>query len=542
MKDIKSAVADILNSFDDVYPAGFLEKYDQMECLASNRGTETFLVRQKGNGSLYVAKCYNSDFYTTVHESNILKALKHSGLPAYEDEFQNDNALCIVREYIAGEPLDKYILKNALSRKEITDICIQLCDILIYLHGRENPIIHRDIKPQNIIVKPDGKISLIDFDIARIYHCDTKRDTQFFGTREYAPPEQYGFSQSDARTDIYAVGIVLGWLLTGETDAKEVCRKAGRNRLVRIYKKCTAFSPEQRFTSAKKLKAVLTHSDGNRKMAVLRWTAFILSSFLFLCAGFALGRFTDFPGAGEEPGISFEEPLIEQAVRLQLGKTENESITQDDLLSVYGLYIFGDSLIARNQVELNAGMMRLFESNQATRGQVSSLTDLLKMPNLEEVAFPTQNITDISPLAALQNLEAVDIRNNPVTDISPLSRLKFLKRVCIFDTQVTDLSELDNCPMLIELNAGKLPIHSLEAFYGLKYLENLCLHGTTIDTLDGINKLTQLKYFEVSGVVDDDLLPMLSLAHLKEVTLGEDMRKAAQAIEEKAEFTISYRQ
>jgi serine/threonine protein kinase len=232
MKNIKAAVADIMNSFDDTYPAGFLEKYDQMECLASNRGTETFLVRQKGSEQLYVAKCYNKDLYSTVHESSILKSLKHSGLPAFEDEFQNDNALCIVREYIAGEPLDKYILENTLTQREITDICVQLCDILIYLHWQENPIIHRDIKPQNIIVKPDGKISLIDFDIARVYHRDTKRDTQFFGTREYAPPEQYGFSQTDARTDIYAIGIVLGWLLTGETDAKEVCRKAGRNRLV----------------------------------------------------------------------------------------------------------------------------------------------------------------------------------------------------------------------------------------------------------------------------------------------------------------------
>jgi serine/threonine protein kinase len=541
MKDIKAAVADILNNFDDAYPAGFLEKYDQMECLASSHGIETFLVRQKGSEQMYVAKCYNKDLYPAVHESSILKSLKHSGLPTFEDEFQNDNALCIVREYIAGEPLDKYIPENALSQKEITDICIQLCDILIYLHGQERPIIHRDIKPQNIIVKPDGKISLIDFDIARIYHSDTKRDTQFFGTREYAPPEQYGFSQTDARTDIYAVGVVLGWLLTGETDAKEVCRKAGRNRLTNIYKKCTAFSPEQRFTSAKKLKAALTNSDDNRKIAALRWTAFILSCFLFLCAGFALGRFTDFPGADAEPGISFEEPLIEQAVRLQLGKTANESITQDDLLSVHRLYIYGDSLIASNEEELNAGVKKLFESNQVREGPIRSLTDLEKMPNLKQISISMQKITYISPLASLQNLESVEIKNNPIMDISFLSGLKFLRRVSIFDTRVTDFSPLVNCPMLVELDAGKLPISSLEAFYGFKGLQNLSLHETTIDTLDGIDMLTQLKYFEVSGVIDGDLSPLLSLPHLKDVVLSEDMRQTAEAIGEKAEFTISYR-
>lgn len=543
MKDIKTAVADILSTFYDAYPAGFLEKYDQIECLASSHGTETFLVRQKSSEQLYVAKCYNRDLYATVYESSILKLLSHSGLPAFEDEFQNDNALCIVREYVAGTPLDQYILENTLSLKEITNICVQLCDILIFLHGRESPIIHRDIKPQNIIVKPDGKISLIDFDIARVYHSDTKRDTQFIGTREYAPPEQYGFSQTDARTDIFSVGVVLGWLLTGETDSKEVCRKAGGNRLTKIYKKCTAFSPEHRFESAKKLKAALIHSDGRRKTAVLRWTAVLLSCLLFLCAGFVLGRFTDLLRTDLESGVgtSFEEPLIEQAVRLQLGKMADESITQDDLLSVDRLYIYGDSLIAENEEELNAGVKRLFESNRVREGTIRSLTDLEKMPNLKQISISMQKITDVSPLAALQKLEAMDIKNNPVMDISPLSGLKFLKRVSLFDTRVTDFSPLINCPMLFELNAGKLPISSLESFDGLKSLQNLCLYETTIDSLAGMNNLTQLKYFEVSGIIDGDLSPLLSLPHLDNVILGEDMRQAAQAIEGKTEFTISYR-
>ncbi len=543
MKDIKAAVADIINNFNDTYPANFLEKYDQMECLASSHGTETFLVRQKGSEQLYVAKCYNKDIYSVVHESSILKSLDHKGLPAFEDEFQNDNVLCIVREYIAGEPLDQYIKENTLSHQEITGICIQLCDILIYLHGREHPIIHRDIKPQNIIVKPDGKIGLIDFDIAREYHSDSKSDTQFIGTREYAPPEQYGFSQTDARTDIYSVGIVLGWMLTGETDAKEVFRKVGRNRLATIYKRCTAFSPEHRFTSASKLKAALLSSDGKGKISLLRWTMFILSCFLFLCAGFVLGRFTDLPAMDLKPGegISFEEPLIEQAVRLQLGKTADEPLTKDDLLLVDRLYIYGDSLIARSEEELNAGVKKLFENNRVREGPIRSLTDLGKMPNLKQISISMQRITDLTPLAALQNLEAVELKNNPVTDISILSELKFLSRLSIFDTRVTDLSPLDNCPMLTEMNAGKLPIRSLEVFDGLKGLQRLSLYDTTIDTLDGIDKLTELSFFEVSGIIDGDLAPLLLLPHLEDVILGEDMRQAAQAIGGKADFTISYR-
>jgi len=543
MKDIKAAVINIQNTFDDVYPVDFLMKYDQMECLAANHGTETFLVRQKSNKRLYVAKCYSKDLYSAVNESDILKPLKHSGLPAFVEEFQNDNMICIVRGYVEGKPLDQYMKENTLSQEDITGICIQLCDILIYLHGQERPIIHRDIKPQNIIVKPDGKISLIDFGIARKYHSGTQSDTQFIGTRDYAPPEQYGFSQTDARTDIYSVGVVLGWMLTFETDSDEVYQKAGHNKLISVYKKCTAFSPEHRFASAKKLKAALKRSGGTQKAAVLQLTAAFLVCLLFLCAGFVLGRCTKFLDVVSKPaaGIVFEEPMIEQAARFQIGKTADEPLTRDELLLIDGLFIFGDSLIAISEEELQSRAQELFESNRMREGSIRSLADLTKMPNLKEVYISMQKITDISPLAALQKLEALDIKNNPVMDISPLSELKFLKRVSLFDTYVTDLSPLAKCPMLFDLNAGKLPIRSPEVFYGLIRLENLSLHETTVETLTGLHNLTQLKFFEVSKVIDGDLSPLLSLAHLKDVVLGEDMRQAAQAIEDKAEFTISYR-
>ena len=542
MRDVKTAAANILNAFDNSeYPAGFLKKYTQMECLACSHGAETFLVNSRNAGQLYVAKCYDKNFYSSVHESNILKNLHHSGLPAFKEEFRNDKMICIVREYIPGKPLDQYIMENSPTKEEIIDICAQLCDILIYLHGQEEPVIHRDIKPQNIIMKPDGTVSLIDFDISRIYHTDAKTDTQFFGTREYAPPEQYGFSQTDCRTDIYSLGVVMGWLLTGETDAGEVVRKLGHDRLVSVYRKCTAFSPENRFVSAEKLKSALIHADGKRKKAVLAWTAAVLSCLIFLFAGFFIGRYTDFLPTVLESHVTFTEPMIEQAVRLQLGKTADEIITESDLLSVTGLYIFGDSLIAKNEEELHAAAKYLFESNQMKEGPICSLSDLSKMPNMEQIFISMQEITDISPLAALSNLVVVDIKNNPITDISPLGELKFLKRVTLFDTRVTDLSPLANCPMLCVLDAGKLPLRFPKAFYGLNNLQNLNLSETTIDTLAGIEDLTQLKFLEVESVIDGDLTPLLSLRNLEEVVLGENMRQEAEAISGRAKFAISYR-
>ena len=256
MNDVKAAVSDIENAFDaSHFPVGFLEQYDQVECLAASHGTETFLVRHKDDGKLFAAKCYDRNIYSFVHESDILKGLNHSGLPAFADEFQNDSTVCIVREYIEGKPLDQYIAEKHPSDQELIGIATALCDILIYLHGRQPPVIHRDIKPQNVIIKDDGQVVLIDFDIARVYNIAAEVDTQFFGTREYAPPEQYGFSQTDSRADIYSFGILLRYMLTGSE--RENADVRIYKPLARIIKKCTAFSPNGRFASADALKGAL---------------------------------------------------------------------------------------------------------------------------------------------------------------------------------------------------------------------------------------------------------------------------------------------
>ena len=93
-------------------------------------------------------------------------------------------------------------------------LCAKLAEILIYLHSRTPPVIHRDIKPENVIITEEKEPVLIDFDIARTFKTAEETDTVFFGTKGYAPPEQYGFAQTDCRSDIYAFGVLLRFLLT----------------------------------------------------------------------------------------------------------------------------------------------------------------------------------------------------------------------------------------------------------------------------------------------------------------------------------------
>ena len=117
---------------------------------------------------------------------------------------------------------------------------MQLCEQLCALHEMTPPVIHRDIKPQNVVIRPDGRAVLIDFGIARV-RTEGERDTVAFGTQGFAPPEQYGFSQTDARSDIFSLGILLYWLLHRET---KVPREA-HTELEKVIARCAFFDPGQ---------------------------------------------------------------------------------------------------------------------------------------------------------------------------------------------------------------------------------------------------------------------------------------------------------
>lgn len=128
-----------------------------------------------------------------------------------------------------------------------------LCDILNCLHSCKPPVIHRDIKPSNIIVNSDMKVTLIDFNASKKFDSHKNYDTYLMGTAEYAAPEQFGFSQSDERTDIYALGILLNILITGCFPRDVLCSGA----VSKVVTKCTQMEPSQRYSSVIRLKAAL---------------------------------------------------------------------------------------------------------------------------------------------------------------------------------------------------------------------------------------------------------------------------------------------
>lgn len=167
-------------------------------------------IRKKGSGK-HDEVIVNS----LLAEANMMKNLDHPALPRIVDIIDNGVTIYVIMDYIEGESLDKILLRNGPQSEEtVISWAKQLCDALSYLHSRKPPIIYRDMKPANVMLKPEGNIKIIDFGIAREYKEMKLKDTTVLGTKGYAPPEQYS-GQTDRRSDIFALGMTMHHLLTG---------------------------------------------------------------------------------------------------------------------------------------------------------------------------------------------------------------------------------------------------------------------------------------------------------------------------------------
>lgn len=207
----------------------------------------------------------------TESEIDMMKRLCHPGLPMIEEVIPGEDEILIVMEHIPGRSLLQLLGEfGAQPAASVLDWMIQLCEILHYMHTREPPVVYRDVKPANIMLRSDGRIMLVDLGAAREYEPGGCRDTVLLGTRGYAAPEQYGGKgQSGPRADIYGLGKTAYHLLTGHDPSKPPhmrqppgCRDPVLPpALVRLIQKCTRHDPEKRYASCievlAELKAVL---------------------------------------------------------------------------------------------------------------------------------------------------------------------------------------------------------------------------------------------------------------------------------------------
>lgn len=229
-----------------------------------------------------------------IAETDILKRLNHPHLPSIIDVIDRDDTFLIVMDYIEGKSLDHWLKKNgAQPQEKVVEWAKQICDVLGYLHSRKPPIIYRDLKPANVMLKPDGQIMIIDFGTAREFKETSIEDTSCLGTQGYAAPEQYGgHGQTDARTDIYTLGATMYHLLTGHNPSLPPYEMYPIRRwnpalssgLEKIVLKCTQRNPNDRYQNCAELMYALEHygelDSAYRRKQSIKWKSFIASCAL----------------------------------------------------------------------------------------------------------------------------------------------------------------------------------------------------------------------------------------------------------------------
>lgn len=540
---IGESESDSIYDFDSSrYPVDFFTDYEALFCLSDNASSETLLVADRKTQVQYLAKCYLGENRSSgVSEAALLKKLDYPGIPKFVAEYENETMLCVVRDYIAGLPLNDFVEQSPPSPEQSVAIASQICDILAYLHRQTPPIIHRDIKPQNIIIDGESKAWLIDYGISREYDPSANKDTTCFGTVDFAPPEQYGFSQTDNRTDIFSLGVLIGWLLTGESQPRKALPKLESSRLKKIVQTCTELTPDRRYASADKVKKALQHADGHVQKRILRIVGCLIASLVCFVAGFAVGRYTDYTlKAIVHPSVSFEEPLIEQAVRLSLGKQANEPISEEDLLSVNAIYIFGDQAVGNDEAYVTEHNRMVSDNNKPKNGGIRSLDDLKQLKNLRIIHIALQDITDLSALSELYSLEIVDLNHNPIESVAPLASVSSLRDLSVYDSRVSDFTALAACKLLENIDAGNSRIVSMQAFAGITGLKQLIARQTSLDNIRGIEAFSGLERVGFSSIADHDLTPLASLPRLAEVYLDEALREDAARDLPNPDFQITF--
>lgn len=225
-------------------------RYEKISDINPEHGIS--IVREKETGRNFICKelsVYNRSVY------EYLKLMNPSHIPTIYELSEDDNKLTVIEDIIQGETLQSIMYRNnVFTREIILDYAIKLCEILHSIHTLDKPVIHRDVKPSNVIITPNGELYLIDLNACKFYDPASfhKADTTLLGTPGFAAPEQYGFGESTPKTDIYGAGILIRKMIN------QISLDSYSNDIAAIANKCSEIDPDDRYDSILEVKKSLT--------------------------------------------------------------------------------------------------------------------------------------------------------------------------------------------------------------------------------------------------------------------------------------------
>ena len=219
-----------------------LSEYEEISYI--NERKDIILVRDQETGEYYIEKFlsnYNKSIYSFLMENPL------ENMPGIKGIFESKNFLIVLEEFIEGITIEDLLEKSSMSEKQAVEIAIKVCRILDKLHNLQTPIIHRDVKPSNIIISENDEVYLLDMNVAKWFDPDKTDDTKYMGTQFYAAPEQvgYGMRASSAKSDIYAVGMLLNVMITRKFPKEE---KAPED-IWKIIERCISLEADKRYTA-----------------------------------------------------------------------------------------------------------------------------------------------------------------------------------------------------------------------------------------------------------------------------------------------------
>lgn len=219
------------------------EQFEFVKALTQSNGKSAVVLRHKMLGTQIVKLEFEGD--ASVY--NIIKSISHQNLPKIYSVEINGIHCEVIEEYINGATVADILKSGLYTEDGVRSVIKSVCSALDTLHSLN--IIHRDIKPENIMIDSSGNVKLIDFDAARIFKSYQPQDTSFIGTAGFAAPEQYGINQTDCRSDIFALGILMNVMLTGEHPSK----KLYNGKLKKIIETCINIDPNKRYSNVREL-------------------------------------------------------------------------------------------------------------------------------------------------------------------------------------------------------------------------------------------------------------------------------------------------
>ncbi len=500
-------------------PAAVRRRYLLLSCLKDTGDKQVYVIQDRSLGRKAVLKCASGiKAALLAKEAEFLKNHSFPFLPAFYASGEEENSCFLIREYIEGQTLEDYTERQGtLPVSEALSVLSAIAGSIEILHQQEPPVLHRDIKPQNFLLASDGRIVMLDVETVRTYQPDAAHDTMIIGTADLAAPEQFGYSQTSIQSDIYGLGMLLIYLLTGEYSRKKQSYAFLPHAVRRLIQKCIHFDPDRRYRNVRALKRDIS-SILRSRMRFFPFCAVCCTVLLLLCGAGSAFLYQRQIVERNSRSVAFENPVLEQAARQALNKSSSDLLTAKDLSGIHSLLLIGEDFYPDWNSYMDYYNLQWFEyDNRITPSDDFPLDDLRYFTGLKELALDVADITDLSPLTDLP-LEKLSLRKSNITDISALSSLTSLKALYLSDNPLTDISVVTRLSSLEQLNIMNTAVTEIDLLAESRLQELNCI-GTRVTDYSCIASMPDLRRLNISQANEADIALINTLTQLEILTL-----------------------